>query len=246
MAAVSASYDPKEFRPILRRGADPVQRAAGDGRSQPGAGIPCRQLLMAHDPAAARCEEVRALRAELLLRRESTKGADVVALLSPRRGEGRSLLAAELAIGYAQTGQSTLMVDADLRHPRQHVLFGLDNQHGLASALRDNSMPQLDGVQGLPHLSLLTAGPAASNPLELLCAPAFATMIRAWRDSFRFVVIDTPPVADYSDGMVVASAAGRVLVMCRAQHTPYGDMQDMLRRLTGSPLQVVGAAINHF
>jgi protein-tyrosine kinase len=207
---------------------------------------PGNQLIMAHDPYDPRCEKVRALRTELLLRRESVDSADIVALLSPCAGEGRSLLAAELAIAFAQMGRPTLLVDADLRRPQQHTLFGTDNRYGLSQVIELGIKPPLHTVQGLPRMSLLTAGAVRSNPLELLSSSRFATLIEDWRQTYEFVVIDTAPVMQFSDGLAVASLVGRVLALTRAQHTPYKDMQDMLRRLSATRSQILGAVISHF
>ena len=207
---------------------------------------PDQSLIMAHDPYDPRCEKVRALRTELLLRRESTDRADIVALVSPSAGEGRSLLAAELALAFAQTGRPTLLVDADLRRPQQHLLFGTDNRIGLSQAIKFGVKPQFHTVNGVPRMSLLTAGPVPSNPLELLSSGSFASMIEDWRDNFEFVVIDTAPVMHFSDGLVIASLVGRVLALSRAQHTRHQDMQDMLRRLVTTRAQVLGAVISHF
>ncbi|MBC7982779.1 MAG: CpsD/CapB family tyrosine-protein kinase [Candidatus Obscuribacterales bacterium] len=207
---------------------------------------PTMRLLIAHDPFDPHCENVRALRTELLLRRETVDQADVVALLSPGVGEGRSQLAAELAISFAQLGRPTLLVDADLRHPNQHVLFGAGNPVGLSQAIERGGTPHLHSVEGLRHLSLLTAGPAPDNPLELLLNSRFAALIEEWRRSFDFVILDTAPVTHYSDGLAVASLVGRVIALSRAKHTPYKDSRDMLRRLAATRSQIVGAVINHF
>ncbi len=207
---------------------------------------PSPRLLIATDPFDPRCEKIRALRTELLLRRDNANESDVVALLSPGAGDGRSQLAAELAIAFAQLGRPTLLVDADLRRPSQHELFGASNQVGLTQAIERGGGAHLQSIEGLRHLSLLTAGPAPDNPLELLLNPRFAGMIEEWRDNFDFVVVDTPPVTRYSDGLAVASLVKRVLAMSRAKHTPYKESRDMLRRLAATRSQIVGAVINHF
>jgi receptor protein-tyrosine kinase len=199
------------------------------------------------DPFDPRAEQVRALRTELLLRRESPDSADVVALLSPCAGEGRSLLAAELASAFARTGYPTLLVDADLRHPRQHQLFGVDEpQLGLAQAIQSGEPPLLRSVGGMPGLSLLTAGVVPGDPLDLLSSHCFMTMIDDWRRDFEFVVIDTSPVGLYSDGLAVAGRVGRVLTLSRARHTPFKEMQEMLRRLGATRSRILGAVISHF
>ncbi len=208
--------------------------------------IPGASLLIAHDAGAPRCEKVRALRTELLLRREPDASADIMALVSPCAGEGRSLLAAELAIAFSQTGLGTLLVDADLRKPHQHVLFGTGNSHGLSQAIGSGMAPRIQAVHGLPQLSLLTAGPVPVNPLELLSGGVFAAMIQDWRETHDIVLIDTSPVMNFADGLAVANLAGRVLALSRARHTPYKSMQEMLRRLSATRSQVLGAVISHF
>lgn len=204
------------------------------------------RLTTQHDPRDPHRETLRALRTELLLRRASLDRADVVALLSPCAGEGRSQLAAELAIAFAQTGHRTLLVDADLRRPQQHLLFGVPHSRGLSQAIEFDEPPLLQPIKGLARLSLLIAGDVPGDPLELLSSRRFDSMIDDWRDSFEFVVIDTAPVGQYSDGLAVASLAGRVLALSRAQHTPFKAMQDMLQRLAATRSQILGAVVNHF
>lgn len=207
---------------------------------------PGAQLAIAHDPYSPHCERIRALRTELLLRRDTGEHGDVLALLSPCAGEGRSQLAAELAIAFAQLGRPTLLVDADLRHPQQHVLFGADNRHGLSQAIRTGKDPVPYAVRGLPNLSLITAGPLQPNPLELLLSARFEWMMEVWRRNHDFVVLDTAPVQPYSDGIAVATFAGRVLILSRAQHTPYPEARDLLFRLAATQSRIVGAVLNHF
>jgi receptor protein-tyrosine kinase len=206
---------------------------------------PDERLVLAYDSCDPRCERVRALRTELMLRGEDER-ADIIALLSPCAGEGRSLLAADLAIAFAQTGLPTLLVDADLRRPQQHVLFSTDNRHGLADAIESGQPPQVRRVLGVPYLSLLTAGDVPGDPLQLLSSRAFAALVEDWRQSFRFVLIDTAPIGTFADGLAVANLVRRVLVLSRAQRTPYREMQLMLRRLAATHADILGAVISHF
>lgn len=203
-------------------------------------------LTLIRDPFDPHSETVRSLRTELLLRRDAPGQADVIVVMSPCAGEGRSHLAAELAIAFSQLGQQTLLVDADLRHPRQHILFGTDNKEGLSDAIALDVTPYFYPVEGLPHLSLLTSGPTPSNPLELLCDSRFERMIEDWRRSFAYVIFDTAPVEKYSDALAVATLVGRVLALCRAQHTPYAETRNMLRRLAATQSRILGAVVNHF
>ena len=208
--------------------------------------VPTQRLVVAHDPYHPRSEQIRTLRTELLLRNEDSSSANIVAVISPCAGEGRSQLAAELAISFAQLGRPTLLVDTDLRHPQQHVLFNANNQRGLAQALAREQRPQFQTVVGLQALFLLTAGTPTDRPLELLSDRSFESMVDEWRHNFEFVVLDTPPVGRYSDGLAVATIVGRVLSLSRASHTPYKDTRNMMRRLAATRSRILGAVINHF
>ena len=226
-----------------------IDRAAGSlkmlmKRDEPV--VPAERLVLAHQPFHPRSEKIRMLRTELMLRHEDSEVANVVTILSPCPGEGRSQLAAELAIAFAQLGRPTLLVDADLRHPQQHILFNADNRRGLSQALTRQQAPQVQSVSGLTALHLLTSGPIPTNPLELLSDRAFEACVSEWQKHFDFVVLDTPPAGRYADGLAVATIVGRVLSLSRARYTPYKDTRDMLRRLAATQSRILGAVINDF
>ena len=208
---------------------------------------PSKELLLVSDPENPHCERIRALRTELmLLLGNESRQASAVAVLSPGPGEGRSQLAAELAIAYSQLGKRTLLVEADFRRPRQHRLFGAENATGLAQYLRSGGTPQLLRVDGLPELSLLPSGPAPSNPLELLSDGRFERLLSDWRRVFDVVFIDTPAVTNFADGLAIASFAEQVLLVTRSNTTSHKDMKDTLRRLATTNARILGAVINHF
>jgi protein-tyrosine kinase len=213
---------------------------------QAGVAQPSERLIFHSQPLNSRSEKVRALRTGLMLRVEPGSGTNVVAILSPNPGDGRSQLAAELAIAFSQLGQPTLLVDADLRKPMQHVLFSADNECGLAEAIRLEGSPLYHTVQGCPDLLLLTSGCGPSNALDLFSDPAFDALVDAWRKQFRFVVIDTPPVSRYSDGLAVAASVGRALAVSRAHHTRFTELKEMLRQLYAAQTRLLGSVINHF
>jgi protein-tyrosine kinase len=207
---------------------------------------PGKELILAHDPYNERSEAIRSLRTELLMRTNGRRGAGIFTLMSACSGEGRSQLAAELAIAFAQLGSRTLLVDADLRKPRQHVLFGADNMIGLAQCLIDGTPPRLYGVEGVPQMALLTSGALPPNPLELLSGNRFERIVAEWRRSYEFVVVDTPPVEQFSDGLAVASVAGHVVVLGRTNSTSFHVLSELRRKLTTTNAWVVGAVMNNF
>ena len=133
-----------------------------------------------------------------------------------------------------------------MRQPKQHMLFGSTNLSGLSDAIALNQKPLFHPVDGLSHLSLLTSGSIPSNPLELLSDGRFAKMLDDWRRSYEFVVLDTPPVSSYADGLAIATLAGRVIVLSRGQHTSFRETRALLRRLATTQSRILGAVINYF
>jgi protein-tyrosine kinase len=203
-------------------------------------------LMLVHAPDKTFCEQIRSLRTELLLLNNSSRSGNLTVVLSPCRGEGRSQLSAELAVAFSQLGQGTLLVDADLRHPRIHTLFETENTVGLGQALDSGNVPKLLGVDKLPHLSVLIAGPSVANPLELLTNGHFQRQLSDWRKKYRMIVIDTPPITDFADGLAIASFADQVVIVGRSGSTPHKNMKEMLRRMGGTQSRIVGAVINSF
>jgi protein-tyrosine kinase len=226
----------------MRRRPDPRALVVWEGeRVSPG-----RELILAHDPYSERSEAIRTLRTELLMRTSGRRGAGIFALVSPNAGEGRSQLSAELAIAFAQLGSRTLLVDADLRRPRQHMLFGADNSVGLAQELVNSREHRVYAVDGVQHMRLITSGAPPPNPLELLSGNRFERLVGEWRRNYEFVVIDTPPAAQYSDGLAVATVAGHVVVLSRTNSTSYSGMTELRRKLDTTNAFVVGAVMSSF
>ena len=220
-----------EDRQVVIHVADPVR--------------PSARLVVAHDPYNPRSELIRALRTELLLRNDARQ-CNIICMVSPSSGEGRSQLAAELAIAFGQLGRRTLLVDGDMRRPTQHDLFSTRNIRGLSDALIRGERPYVYPVEGMPAMSLLTTGAVPPNPLELISSGRFERLLQDWRKSYEFVVVDTPPVTQCADALAIATLAGRVLFVVRAEHTRYKDTQETLRRLATTRAEILGTAMNHF
>jgi protein-tyrosine kinase len=203
-------------------------------------------LILLRDPDNRYSEQIRALRTELMLLNGAARSGNSIVVLSPCQGEGRTQLCAELAIAFSQLGQRTLLVDADLRRPRLHALFESDNLTGLGQALATGGVPPLLGVEKLPHLSLLLAGRSVPNPLELLTNGHFRRQVGDWRKKYSMIIIDTPPITEYADGLAIASFAEQVVIVGRTGSTPHNNIKEMLRRMGGTQARIVGAVINSF
>ena len=120
----------------------------------------------------------------------------VLTVVGAERGEGRSYLAANLAIVFSQLGERTLLVDADLRTPRQHELFFLENKIGFSTVLSGRSREEaIVRIPDLAGLCVLPAGPMPPNPLELLNRLNFDEFMIQVKASFDVVIIDTPALS---------------------------------------------------
>lgn len=209
---------------------------------------PSRELVAAFAPFHPRTEELRALRTQLLIRwykPESGRKALVVA--SPDHAEGRSYVAANLAIVFSQLGARTLLVDADLRNPRQHEIFGLPSSHGLASLLAGRSDHKATfPIPGLARLSVLPAGPLPPNPQELLSRPVFNAFMKDLQSIYDVVIIDTPPAKPYADTQTITFRAGDALIVSRKNKTKVSDTSRVIRELADTGARVVGTIINAY
>ena len=146
-------------------------------------------------------EELRSVRTQLLVRWFNPgAGRRTLAVTSPCAREGRSFVAANLAVVFSQLGQRTLLVDADFRSPRQQSIFNVPDRFGLSSALSGRAdLSVALPVTGLTGLSVLPAGPVPPNPLELLSRASFAALLAKAQLEYDTVIIDTPAASEYAD-----------------------------------------------
>lgn len=200
------------------------------------------ELGTVHEPYGDRAEAVRSLRTELLLRRGGVTHR-AIAVISPAAGDGRSTMAAELAVAFSQLEEPTLLIDADLRNPRQHELFGLPPDTGLVQALDSDATPRIFGIDGLPQLGVLVAGKAPDNPIEVLTRPAFGELLVGLARRHAHIVIDTPAAGRSSDALAVARHAGMALIVARLHHTPLAGLTALQRRLATTNAIVPGVAL---
>jgi chain length determinant protein tyrosine kinase EpsG len=223
---------------LAKQFAFPCQRPNGSA-THPDL-VACRDAL---HPAV---EPLRALRTRLLIRRAGLGGQPrALAILSPGSGEGRSFVAANLAVLFAQLGMSTLLVDADLRAPRQRNIFDIPDRMGLTSVLSGRAAGEVQ-LPAFGPLSVMPAGPLPPNPQELLLRPAMASYLELASAQFDVVLVDTPPARDTADAHGVAFCAGSALVLARTDHTRLDEAAALARDLAGAGAVVLGAVLTKF
>jgi receptor protein-tyrosine kinase len=212
-AALSRQFD----YPYLQRGSSAVSES----------------VVTAYDPFGEQAEVFRTLRSQLMLRWfDGDSSRRVLAVVSPEAQDGRSFVAANLAVVFAQLGERVLLIDADLRSPKQHTLFALDNRSGLSAVLSGrHEAAEVEGVPGLEHLSILPAGPMPPNPVELLSRPGFSRLLDDLKPRFDIVLLDSPSAAQYADAQTIAAKASGSLMVLRKDGTRANAARQLAEKL---------------
>jgi len=204
------------------------------------------ELVAAYQPSSPVVEQLRALRSQLMLRWfDAEAQRKALAIVSPGAGEGRSFIAANLAIVFSQLGERTLLIDADLRTPRQHELFKLGNNAGLSGLLAGRANAEaVVRVPSLLGLSILPAGAIPPNPQELLGRPAFIETLLSLSRDFDVVIIDTPAASAYADAQTIAVRAGAAILLARKNISSLPDITQIAGSLQQSGATLLGSVLN--
>jgi polysaccharide biosynthesis transport protein len=200
-----------------------------------GVGWAARSPLPALDsPRSLVVESLRSLRTSLMLSRSGAPPRSVL-VTSPLAGEGKSFLSWNLAIVFAQQGKRVLLCDANLRHPWLHRNLEVNPDVGLSTVLAglstDYGAAAIIPVQEVPGLFLLPAGPLPPYPAELLGSLQMATLVNMWEVQYDLVILDAPPVLQFTDSVVLSSMVNSVLLMAMHQKTPLPALEKSYRML---------------
>jgi chain length determinant protein tyrosine kinase EpsG len=203
------------------------------------------ELITATTPFSSVSETFRSIRSQLIRRFEQDSERRALAVVSADAGDGKTFVAANLAIAFSQLGRRTLLIDADMRSPRLHKVFGIDNSRGLSSILSGRlSARVLTPVTDLPSLFVLPVGVAPPNPLELLESPAFGLLIRELLGKFDHVIVDSPSAITGADAGVIAARCGAFVSVARQGRTRMDSMFELVQSLRDTTTQSLGFVLN--
>lgn len=207
------------------------------------------ELVAAYQPFSRVGENMRAVRSQLMLRWFNTDPArKLLAVVSPGQLEGRSFIAANLAIVFAQQSARTLLIDGNLRSKPtrgQQALFKLGKSAGLSGILAGRAgLEAALPVPGLPGLAVLPAGTVPPNPQELLGRAAFGELLQTASHQFDVVIIDTPAASDSADAEIIAACAGAALMVARKNKSLMPNAIELARRLQDGEVVLVGSVLN--
>jgi len=202
------------------------------------------ELIAAVQPHSPHADAMRDLRNDLLEAFPSRTFERPVPVLSAERQDGKTYLAANLAVSLAEHGK-VLLVDANMRTPRLHAIFSVAPDVGLSDLLYG----QLDAAAvhtfaDLPGLHFMAAGGSYASPLELLHAPRFGTFLAEVVRRFDAVILDTPADAQAPDARVIAARAGAALLIGRRGRSRIAPLQTLADKLRRSRTMITGLVLN--
>jgi capsular exopolysaccharide synthesis family protein len=201
-------------------------------------------LVMFHDPAGYRAEQVRALRNRLVALNPDGEPKTLV-VTSAVRGEGKSVAALNLAMALAELERhQVVLVEADLRRPSCERYLNLNPAPGLADVLQGRvPLDRALRPAGYRRLMLLGAGTAVQNPAEVLGASRLDELFQRLKEQFQYVVVDTPPVLPSTDAGVVASRADGTLLVVRIERSLKKQSREALRTIQDMGGNVLGTFV---
>jgi capsular exopolysaccharide synthesis family protein len=205
-----------------------------------------KNLITLAEPRSAAAEAYRALRTNLMFS-SVEKPLTTLLITSPAESDGKSMLLANLAVTFAQSGHTTILVDSDLRKPSQHDIWGIGNERGLTTMMLDDAAlanPPLVSVN-VENLHVLPSGPLPQVPADLLGSQRMNEIVGVLKARASFVLFDSPPVLAVTDAALLGSRLDGVLLVVRAGHTRREHTVRAKQALERVHARIVGAVLSN-
>jgi capsular exopolysaccharide synthesis family protein len=203
------------------------------------------ELVPHHFPNSRLAESYRSIRTALLLS-SADQPMKTIIVTSAVPGEGKTVSVANLGITLAQSGKTVLIVDADLRKPRQHRVFNVKNTFGLTSYLTDSiELRKVVKTTAVPNLCLINAGPVPPNPAELLGSEKMAAFIELLRDKCDYILFDMPPMLEISDALILGARVDGMILVIHGDKTSREALRKAREKLDLLKVRTLGVIINN-
>jgi succinoglycan biosynthesis transport protein ExoP len=203
-----------------------------------------QELISLYEKHSAQVENFKALRTSVLLSSPDKPPKSIV-VTSTMPGEGKSIIASNLAVTIAQAGQRVLLIDGDMRKPRLHKIFNVNNSlSGLSTYLAGAEIGQLSGP--LASLFIIPSGPLPPNPSELLSSPRFEELVREQQSKYDIIIFDSPPIVSVTDSLIISRTVDGVILVSRAAATAYNVVEKGIKSLTDVKANILGMVLNGF
>ena len=212
-------------------------------RSTASNGLP---LVAETQPRAAAAEAYRTLRINIQFA-SLDQPHRILIVASASAGEGKTTTVANFGVVNAQSGLRVCVIDADLRRPALHRIFGLPNQRGLTTALlEDQPIVTLVQPTRIPNLSVLTSGPSAPNPAELVGSKRMRQLLEAATTDFDLLVCDTPPIVAVSDAVSLAAQCDGVIFVVKTGAVQHQVIKRTMAQIEAVKGRILGVVLNSY
>lgn len=210
-----------------------------------GAAASSTALIALEDNRSVMAEAYRHLRTSLLFS-SAGKPPQTILVTSSQPAEGKTTTAINTAITLAQSGADVVIVDCDLRRPRLHQHFGLENISGLTNYLSGEKNPDnlLKPFPNLPKLKIITSGPIPPNPAELLSSNEMKNLLQFLKGNFKHIVIDSPPAISFTDAAILSTQVDGVVLVALAGKSSIHLMRRFKQRLGTIGARIYGVVLN--
>jgi capsular exopolysaccharide synthesis family protein len=215
------------------------------GSAAPSSSGASTALAALDDSRSALAEAYRHLRTSLLFS-SAGKPPQTILVTSSQPSEGKTTTAINTAITLAQAGAEVVLIDCDLRRPRLHHHFQLENTHGLTNFLSGerNTSELIKECDKLPNLKIVTSGPIPPNPAELLSSIEMRNLIDFLRSNFKHVIIDSPPAISFTDAVILSTLVDGVIIVAMVGKSSIHMIKRFRQRLTGVGSRIYGVVLN--
>lgn len=210
-----------------------------------GSGTGSMALVTLEDRRSPMAESYRHLRTSLLFS-SAGKPPQTILITSSQPSEGKTTTAINTAITLAQSNVDVVIIDCDLRRPRLHNHFGMENTHGLTNYLSGerNTANLLKPYKGLPRLNVITSGPIPPNPAELLSSNEMKNLLQFLKGKYKHVIIDSPPAISFTDAAILSTQVDGVVLVAMAGKSSVHLMRRFKQRLSTIGARIYGVVLN--
>lgn len=200
-------------------------------------------FIIERDSQSIAAESYRTLRTNIQYS-SFDKEVRVIVITSAEPGEGKSTTAGNFALSLAQDGKSVILIDCDLRKPSLHKKFKFSNTLGLSEVLIGKELVNKVAQGYSENLVILTSGTVPPNPSEMLASKAMTKLIASLKESFDYVILDTPPVQAVTDSQILSAKADGTILVVKAQQTKRDSVKNAIGLLRKVNANILGTVLN--